>query len=61
MENSLLFASALSRAKVPFDLHSYQKGKHGLGLPAQGAGAPPWDTDCIYWLGQRGFLSAPPR
>ncbi len=61
VENSLLFTSALSRAKVPFDLHIYQKGKHGIGLPAHGAGAPPWDTDCLHWLGQRGFFSSPLR
>jgi acetyl esterase/lipase len=61
VENSLLFATALSHAKVPFDLHIYQKGKHGIGLPAHGAGAPPWDTDCIYWLSQRGFLGETPR
>lgn len=32
VENSLLFASALSRAKVPFELHIFPEGKHGLAL-----------------------------
>ncbi|WP_040950425.1 alpha/beta hydrolase, partial [Gorillibacterium massiliense] len=32
VENSLLFASALSRKKIPFDLHVYQAGHHGVGL-----------------------------
>ena len=32
MENSLQFAEALRKAGVPFDLHIYQKGPHGLGL-----------------------------
>ncbi len=31
-ENSLLFALALKRAKVPFELHVYEKGGHGLAL-----------------------------
>lgn len=32
VENSLLFASALRRHNVPFELHVYQKGGHGLSL-----------------------------
>src|SRR5206468_1319323 len=32
VENSLLFAAALRKAGVPFDLHVYQKGRHGIGL-----------------------------
>ena len=32
VENSLLFASALSRAKVPFELHIFPEGPHGLSL-----------------------------
>jgi acetyl esterase/lipase len=56
VENSLLFASALRKAGVPFDLHVYEKGGHGLGLPAHNKAAPPWDADCLYWLLQRGFI-----
>src|SRR5579871_1570774 len=29
VENALLFASALRKAGVPFDLHIYEKGRHG--------------------------------
>ena len=61
VENALLFATALSRTKVPFDLHIYQNGKHGLGLPAHGAGAPPWDSDCLYWMEKRGFMKTTVR
>ncbi len=32
VENSLLFAAALRKAGVPFELHIYQKGPHGLSL-----------------------------
>lgn len=56
VENALLFASALRRAKVPFELHVYEKGRHGLGLPAAGKGAPAWDEACLVWLRGRGFL-----
>ena len=32
VENSLLFAAALSREKIPFELHIFPKGPHGLSL-----------------------------
>ena len=32
VENSMLFASALSRHKVPFGLHIYPQGNHGQAL-----------------------------
>lgn len=32
VENSLLLATAYSRAKVPFELHIFPEGKHGLAL-----------------------------
>lgn len=56
VENAMLFASALRRAGVPFDLHIYENGRHGLGLPADNDDAPPWDQDCLFWLRQRGFI-----
>ncbi len=36
VENALLFASALSAGKVPFELHVYPYGDHGLGLANEG-------------------------
>nr|MCU0794178.1 alpha/beta hydrolase [Opitutaceae bacterium] len=55
VENALLFASALRRAGVPFALHVFEHGAHGLGLPAAGKGAPAWDTVCADWLRSRRF------
>ena len=52
VENSLEFAAALRRNHVPFDLHVYQKGGHGIGL----AGGHPWTKDCLYWLKVQGFV-----
>ncbi len=52
VENSLDFACALRKAGVPFDLHIYEKGGHGMGL----ANGHPWTRDCLYWLTARGFL-----
>lgn len=66
MENSLAFAMALRKHKVPFELHVFEKGPHGLGL---GTGTkrfnvPPepsfeaWPVLCATWLKGRGFLEA---
>lgn len=52
VENSLDFAAALRRAKVPFDLHIYQKGGHGMGL----GNGHPWSQDCLFWLKAQGFI-----
>ena len=58
MENTLLFAGALRKNNVPFDLHVYQKGGHGLGLKDKPpfANPHPWATDCLFWLRQQGFV-----
>jgi acetyl esterase/lipase len=58
VENSLQFAAALRKAGVPFDLHIYEKGPHGLGLGSREYDPEkrhPWTADCIYWLKTRGF------
>lgn len=52
VENSLEFAAALRRAGVPFDLHVFQNGPHGIGT----ANNHPWTRDCIYWLRAHGFV-----
>ena len=52
VENSLDFAAALQKAGVPFDLHVYQKGAHGLGLGKN----HPWAQDCVFWLRVQGFV-----
>jgi acetyl esterase/lipase len=58
VENSLDFAAALRKAGVPFDLHVYQKGGHGMGLGGGRAGGPrhPWAPDCLFWLKAQGFV-----
>ncbi|MGH7135825.1 MAG: alpha/beta hydrolase, partial [Pirellulales bacterium] len=60
VENALVFAEALRQAKVPFDLHLYQNGRHGIGLGANerdSAKLHPWTRDCAFWLGEQGFLA----
>ena len=58
MENTLLFAEALRKNHVPFDLHVYEKGGHGMGLKDKTpfANPHPWAGDCLFWLKAQGFV-----
>jgi len=59
VENSLQFAEALRRHGVPFALHIYEKGGHGLGLGSSQwnpAKRHPWTADLVYWLKAQGFV-----
>ncbi len=63
-ENSILFALTLRKAKVPVELHLFEKGRHGLGLgggePLYKVPAEPsfaiWPKLCETWLKNQGFL-----
>jgi acetyl esterase/lipase len=55
-ENSLLFALALRKAKVPVELHLFEKGQHGLGLGRPGFAFSEWPQLCARWLDGQGFL-----
>lgn len=59
VSNSLDFAAALAKHGVPFDLHVYEKGAHGLGLGSREydpAKWHPWTADLLFWLKGQGFL-----
>ena len=52
---------ALREKGVPFDLHVYEKGAHGIGLGSRpyGGGDPhPWARDCIFWLKGHGWAKS---
>ena len=55
-ENSILFYSALRRAKVPVELHIYEFGKHGLGLAPEEPGAKTWPDRCADWMRRHDLL-----
>ena len=58
VENSLMLATALRRVGVPFDLHVYERGPHGIGLGNKTfdvANFHPWTRDCEFWLRERKF------
>jgi acetyl esterase/lipase len=58
-ENSLLFAAALQKNGVPYDLHIYRIGRHGIGLTDTPpfANVHPWAQDLVYWLKSHGWVS----
>ena len=58
VENSIEFAKALKKNGVPFDLHIYEKGRHGLGLGDKFPFAHPlpWTGELITWLRARGAI-----
>lgn len=58
IENTLDFASALRKAKVPFELHIYQRGPHGQGLGSKTYDPNkwlPWVGECARWLKEQGY------
>jgi acetyl esterase/lipase len=56
-ENSLQFALALARAGVPYELHIYGHGRHGVGLATDDPVLSTWTGRCADWLRGRGFIS----
>lgn len=54
-ENSILFASALRKAGVPFELHLYERGPHGFGLGGKDPSLSSWPGLCAHWLKLHGF------
>ncbi len=55
VENALLLAGALSRNKVPYELHVYESGRHGLGLSEGDRHVATWTDLCGTWLTKRGW------
>lgn len=58
VENTMMFAEALRKNHVPFELHIYQKGGHGQGLGSKPPFAHPlpWADECLHWLKVQGFV-----
>ena len=59
VENVMLMARALKRENVPFELHIYSKGPHGLSLATPEAGCDEphvatWLKLALQWLNERG-------
>ena len=55
-ENSVHYYLALRQAGVPAELHSFEKGPHGVGLANDNAALAPWSTLLANWLRIRGVV-----
>jgi acetyl esterase/lipase len=55
VENALMYASALRANKVPFELHIYEHGRHGVGLAKDDPILRTWTERCASWLGTKKF------
>jgi len=53
--NSLAFAKALREKNVPFELHVFPHGRHGLGLAQDDPHIAQWATLCAEWLKGQGW------
>lgn len=55
VENSLIFAQALSKYQIPFEMHIFPNGRHGLGLAEDDPIVGKWTDLCKAWLFKQGF------
>jgi acetyl esterase/lipase len=56
VENSLLFAAALRAARVPYELHAYEHGRHGVGLASGDPVLQTWPGLLANWLRAHRFV-----
>ena len=55
VENSLRLAAALANAAVPFEMHIFPEGQHGLGLAKDMPQVAQWAGLCQGWLIRQGY------
>jgi acetyl esterase/lipase len=55
VENSLAYAKALSQHKIPYEMHIFPHGRHGLGLAQDHPSISQWTELCKEWLKKQGF------
>jgi acetyl esterase/lipase len=58
-ENSIDFYLALRKAKVPAELHIYEKGQHGFGLAPKDPVLSTWPDRLHAWMQVRGLVPRP--
>lgn len=56
VENSINYALAMKKFKVPCELHLYESGGHGFGLGRTKNTETSWPDACIKWMKQRGLM-----
>lgn len=50
VENSLMLASAYAKNGVPFEIHVFPGGHHGMGLASNDAVVSGWASLCTQWI-----------
>lgn len=59
IDNSIAFYQALTRAKVPAELHIFEQGGHGIGMNEGLGTTSAWPKRAEEWLRMRGLLDKP--
>ena len=54
-ENSINFYLACRKARVPAEMHIWQKGEHGFGLGKSGTPVSRWPALCADWMNKMGL------
>jgi len=52
------FYLLLQKAKIPAEMHLYEKGGHGFGMRDKGAAVTHWNDRLLDWLNDHQFLTA---
>ena len=56
VQNSINYALALQKFKIPCELHLYQTGGHGYGMGNSTNTESTWTEACRKWLEMKGLL-----
>lgn len=56
--NSIQFYEALHKARVPVEMHLYEKGPHGFGMRKDLGQTSEWPKRCEEWMRSHGWLPA---
>ena len=59
VENALIYAAALQKEKIPFELHVYPTGGHGYGLRKTADAVATWPDRLEEWFKARGLDKKP--
>jgi acetyl esterase/lipase len=54
--NSIQFYEALHKARVPVEMHLYEKGPHGFGMRKDLGQTSEWPQRCMEWMRSHGWL-----
>jgi acetyl esterase/lipase len=58
VQNSIVYALALRKYKIPSELHLYQSGGHGYGLSQWAGTQSAWPEACCKWLETRRLIES---